>query len=107
MTTTNAADERDLDLGDDLTFTRIRPQGTGGKWVSGTIHGHHFDALVFAEHAEREEWELADSRISKLWLRRESDKQTVYNWDRGLDVPPADTMLSERSQPMTPSAEAN
>jgi hypothetical protein len=33
---------------------------------------------------------LDDSRISKLWLQRISDKTTVVNFDRGWDVQPAD-----------------
>jgi hypothetical protein len=52
----------------------------------GTISGHRFDALVFPEHAECDEYELGKSRISKLWLQRLEDKKTVFNWDRGLDV---------------------
>jgi hypothetical protein len=32
---------------------------------------------------------------------------SVNETTRWAHVPPADTMLSERSQPMTPSAEAN
>jgi hypothetical protein len=54
--------------------------------VGGTIAGHRFDALVFPEHAENEDYELGQSRISKLWLQRIEDQQTVFNWDRGLDV---------------------
>jgi hypothetical protein len=26
------------------------------------------DALVFPEHADNPEWEIGDSRISKLWV---------------------------------------
>ncbi len=85
MTTTNQP--RQLDLGDDLKITKTTRRAAGsGTWVCGTIAGHRFDALVFPEHAEREEYELAKSRISKLWLQRLDDKQTVFNWDRGLDV---------------------
>jgi len=36
----------------------------------GTLNAHRFDALVFAEHAECPDYELGDSRISKLWLKR-------------------------------------
>jgi len=65
------------------------PQASGGgAWVCGTIHGHRFDALVFPEHADNADWEIGDSRISKLWLQRQADKKTVYNWDRGLDLAP-------------------
>ena len=33
--------------------------------------------------------ELGDSRISKLWLSRIANKETSFNWDRGLDIPAA------------------
>ena len=84
-------DANDLDLGDDLVITQTGRQAAGaGTWVCGTIRGHRFDALVFPQHAENPDYEIGDSRISKLWLQRRADKATVYNWDRGLDVPPAD-----------------
>jgi hypothetical protein len=84
----------DLDLGYDLTITRRIPRSSAsGTWVSGRIHGHRFEALVFPEQAENREWELDDSRISKLWLQRLADRQEVFNWDRGLDVPAADATV--------------
>lgn len=77
----------EFDLGDDLEITKTSRRAAGrGTWVRGRIAGHCFDALVFPEHAENAEWELDDSRISKLWVQRLADKQTVFNWDRGLDV---------------------
>lgn len=91
MTTKNRNEHPEMDLGDDLMITKTtRRNSGGGTWVCGTIHGHRFDALVFPEHAENAEWEIGDSRISKLWLQRQADKKTVYNWDRGLDIAPAD-----------------
>src|ERR1051325_10415298 len=85
----------DLDLGHDLQITKTtRRASGGGTWVCGTIHGHCFEALVFPEHAENPEYEIGDSRISKFWLQRQADKQVVYNWDRGLDVPPADRIAA-------------
>ena len=89
MTTNHNND--DLDLGHDLMMTKTTRRLAGaGTWVCGTIHGHRFDALVFPEHAENPEWEIGESRISKLWLQRRDDKVTVYNWDRGQDQAPAD-----------------
>ena len=80
-----------LDLGDGLVITKTTRRASGaGTWVCGTICGHRFDALVFPEHAEVPEYEIGDSRISKLWLQRQADRATVYNWDRGMDVPAAD-----------------
>ena len=52
----------------------------------GRIAGYRFDALVFPAHAECPGWELGESRISKLWLRRNADRATVFNWDRGADI---------------------
>jgi len=85
----------DLDLGQDLVMTKTtRRLGGAGTWVCGTIHGHRFDALVFPEHAENPDYEIGDSRISKLWLQRLADKVTVYNWDRGMDIPAADQIAA-------------
>ncbi len=75
----------DLDFGDDLTF-RTRPRPAGGTWVIGLVAGHRFEALVFPEHAENPDYELGESRISKLWLQRVSDSRVVFSWDRGADV---------------------
>ncbi|MFO0836980.1 MAG: hypothetical protein U1D55_00515 [Phycisphaerae bacterium] len=70
-----------------------RRASAGGAWVSGTLAGHRFEALVFPEPATNREWEVGgDSRISKLWVQRISDKATVYNWDRGADLEPATEM---------------
>jgi hypothetical protein len=77
------------DLLDTLQITKIeRRISANGAWVSGTMGGHRFDALVFPEHAEVPEYELDDSRISKLWVQRISDRQMVVNFDRGWDVQP-------------------
>ena len=79
-------------LGDDLVIERSkRGSWTGaGTSVSGSVAGHAFQALVFPEHAMNAEWEIGDSRISKLWVRRIADRVVVYNWDRGQDIPAAD-----------------
>ena len=91
---TDTRENDDLDIGDDLEITKSTRRGSGGgTWVCGTLHGHRFDALVFPEHAEVAEWELGDSRISKLWIQRIADKQTVFNWDRGLDIAATDDLV--------------
>jgi len=78
----------DFDL--EITKTAGR-QSVGGVWVTGLVNERYrFDALVFAEHAESEDYELAGSRISKLWIRDKQARKTVFNFDRGLDVPAAD-----------------
>ena len=85
----NLATHQELDF--DLTIARTTRQAAGaGTWVSGRVDGYRFDALVFAEHAMNPEWEIGESRISKLWVQRRSDKATVYNWDRGADVAATD-----------------
>ena len=86
--------ENDLDVGFDFEITKTsRRASGGGTWVSGRLSGHRFDALVFPEHAENPEWEFGDSRISKLWIQRLADKQTVFNWDRGMDIPAKDHVV--------------
>ena len=83
----NATNPEDLDVGHDLEITKTTRRAAGaGRWVSGTLSGHRFEALVFPEHADNPEWEIGDSRISKLWVQRIADKQQVFNWDRGADV---------------------
>jgi len=78
-----------FDIGDDLRITKTTRRASGaGTWVIGTLSGHRFDALVFPEHADCPDYELADSRISKIWVQRLSDKATVVNFDRGWDVRP-------------------
>ena len=79
------------DLGDDLEILKITRQGAGnGTWVSGKIAGQGFDALVFPDHAEIPEWELGQTQISKLWIKRIESNREVFNWDRGADVPATD-----------------
>jgi hypothetical protein len=79
----------DLDIGDDLTITKTtRRASGGGTWVCGRLNGHRFDALVFPEHAEVANYELGESQISKLFVQRLADRQTVANFDRGWDVRP-------------------
>ena len=91
----NATNPDDLDLGDDLEITKVtRRASGGGTWVCGTLHGHRFDALVFPEHADNPDWEIEQSRISKLFVQRLADKRTVFNWDRGADVPAADEIAA-------------
>jgi hypothetical protein len=77
------------ELLDTLRITKIKPRQFGGSWVIGTISDHRFEALVFPEHADSEAFELGESRISKLWIRRNADNVTVVNFDRGWDILPA------------------
>ena len=95
MTNSNAKADHDAtdacDLLDTLKIVKTqRRTSAGGAWVGGTIAGHRFDALVFPAPADNRDWEVGgDSRISKLWLQRISDRATVFNWDRGADIEPA------------------
>ena len=85
----------DLDVGHDLEITKTTRRAAGaGTWVSGTLSGHRFEALVFPDHAANPEWEIGESRISKLWIQRLADKREVYSWDRGADVPAADHLVA-------------
>ena len=74
-------------------LSRRRLRGTPGwrsVWVHGRIAGHRFSAQVFPEHADHPDFELGESRISRLWLKRRDDGEVVANFDRGWDVKPAD-----------------
>jgi hypothetical protein len=77
------------EIGDDLVVARkTHRTSCGGIWVIGTLNAHRFEALVFAEHAECSDYELGDSRISKLWLKGLNGGETVANFDRGWDIRP-------------------
>jgi len=91
MNTDHEPDDCDAtDISYDLEIAKIRQRSScGGTWVTGTIAGYRFEALVFAEHADNPDWELGESRISKLWLSLIANKETSFNWDRGLDIPAA------------------
>ena len=66
-----------------LTITQRTARATGGEWVSGTIAGHAFEALVFRQHAKEPGFELADTRVSKLWLQESASKREVACFERG------------------------
>jgi hypothetical protein len=77
-------------IGDDLQISEITPRkSAGGTWVTGSLNGHRFEALVFNDHADRPENEIGLSRIAKFWLRRESDQKEVCHFERGWDLEPA------------------
>lgn len=81
------------DVGEDLVILKVRRRKDAeGTWVDGELAGHRFQALVFEDHAEQPEWELGDSRISKLWVQRHDNRWVVFNWDRGEDVEAADRL---------------
>jgi hypothetical protein len=88
--TNSKIDTTDLDI--KITKVSHRTPGAGGSWVQGRINNaYRFDALVFSEHAECEAYELGRTKISKLWIQDLQTKKTLFNFDRGLDVPAATT----------------
>ena len=89
MTQTNDAIDA-TELLDTLKITKIepRPANVGGAWVTGTMGGHRFDALVFADHATESEYELGESRISKISVQPIGDHRMVACFDRGWDLRP-------------------
>lgn len=71
----------------ELEIVKVRKhRECGGAWVTGTIDQYQFEALVFPEHAESEDFELGRSRISKLWVWGSSRRYLLFSFDRGLDV---------------------
>lgn len=90
---TNDEIDEAMDLMATFQMTQVeRRTSAGGAWVTGTIGGHRFEALVFAEHAECESYELRDTRISKLHLQRIADKAEVACFDRGWDREPTTSL---------------
>ena len=90
----NASTEMEINF--DLTIRRVTRQAAGsGTWVIGRVDDYRFDALVFEDHAVDADWELGKSQISKLWIQRVADKITVFNWDRGADIPVADSEVQQ------------
>ena len=76
----------EYDLGDDLRILRTtRRASGGGTWVAGTIDEFRFDALVFPEHAENPDWELGESRISKLSVAA-SGWSILAGWPAHSDI---------------------
>ena len=71
-----------------------RRASAGGSWVRGILNDgqqpYHFSVLLFPQHAQVKSWELNNSKISKLFIKRKADGQVVFNWDRGADVDAAD-----------------
>lgn len=93
-----AQDDQAMEILDSLRIEKAhRRHAGGGAWVIGTMGGHHFEALVFPEHAESPDYELEDSRISKLHLQRLADRVEVACFDRGWDrkptTPEAETIV--------------
>jgi hypothetical protein len=77
----------DLDVGFDFEITRVTRRAAGaGTWVCGTLSGHRFEALMFPEHADNPNWEIGDSRISKLFIQQLADKQTVFQAARNAGL---------------------
>ena len=71
-----------------LKITKTTGRDTRGKWVTGTIAGHSFEALVFAEHATDAAYEMGTSRISKYFLQENFTHVAVAAFDRGWDTEP-------------------
>lgn len=83
-------------LGDDFKIKKSNGDGAA-SWVGGTINGYIFWAKIYGDHAADRSWELGDSRISKLELRRIEDDRTIFRWDRGLDDSCKDPLGKEKT----------
>ena len=69
---------------DELIILKVEPPAPRGRcWVTGMIQKHRFSALVFPEHALHPSYELCQSRISKLDIRRHADNELVVNFEDG------------------------
>ena len=91
LTTRSEGGGSKTDIGDDLVITGTsRRAVASGTWAHGKVAGHKFEALVFPEHAEQESFELDQSKISKLQIKRIADGAEVCSFDRGWDCEPVD-----------------
>lgn len=73
---------------DTLKITKIQKRPVGGSWITGTIGGHAFEALVFPELATNPAYEIPGSNISKLWLA-DARREVVAEFDRGWNRQPS------------------
>lgn len=71
------------EIGSDLSVIRVE-KAFNSTWIIGTVHGHRFAAKIYPLHALDPKWELGESRISKLFVRRQEDCHIAFAWDRGL-----------------------
>ena len=60
----------------------------GRYWVTGYLWGHAFEALLIPQHAKRPETELAESRISKLWVWELTAKRLVAAFENTWNIQP-------------------
>ena len=82
-------DDQQPEIGSDFVILKTIRQASGAEsFVIGRLNDHHFDAIVFAEHPKYPDFELGDSRITKLWLQRIADKTTVASFNRAWDMHP-------------------
>lgn len=65
----------------------------GGKWLRGTVDEFSFAALVLPQHARVRSWEIGDSCIETLTIRRRGTKRILFNWDRGPNIPTTDARV--------------
>lgn len=56
-------------------------------WKHGELSGFKWSIKVFEVVSE---FGIDNGRISKLWIQRESNGETVANYSRGWDVKPFD-----------------
>jgi hypothetical protein len=92
-TNNQPGDECDL-LGARVIRKVTKRTSAPGSWVTGTIAGHRFEALVFPEPASDPAFEIEGSNISKFWLGDESGR-ALADFDRGWNLKPT-TELAQR-----------
>ena len=78
------------ELGDDLVIIKTsRRAAAGGTWVYGTIAGYRFDALGFPGTCRMPGLRVGRQPHLEALDCPAQDKETVFNWDRGMDIPAA------------------
>lgn len=71
---------------------KLQPRKAGGTWATVTLGEFKAEALVFEGHAECEDYELGDSRISKLSIQ-DGRGAIVASFDRGWDLKPKSVLV--------------
>lgn len=67
--------------------------GATGFGIHGNVGDYRFQAQMFHDHGENQDWVLADSKISRLWIQHEG--RTVFRWDRGPDAEAANDEVQD------------
>lgn len=61
-------------------------------WKAGFTNGFNWTILIFEQDSE---YGINDGKISKLWIQRESNGETIAYYDRGWDIEPTEKTAAD------------